>query len=135
MIIKTGYYTIEPYQNLLHITSYASWDERAVTEYINETISLITSLYKDKPWAALHDATNWTISTPKAEQMLAHFIAHETTGNITHHAIVTGQTALNKWQADNLIRDVKNYTCKNFEYIKDAMNWLNANGYSMTHPA
>jgi hypothetical protein len=134
MMIKTDFYTLTPYQNLLHIKTYFSWDERVVTEYIHDLSGLVQHHYQGKFWAVIHDATNYTLSTPRAEQMLVDFVTSKNTGSITHHALVTGPAALNKWQADNVMKGVTAYACKNFERFDDALQWLNSAGYDMVDP-
>ena len=132
MRIKTNFYTLTPYQNFLHIESFLSWDEQVVSNFVSDLKNLILQRYHDKPWAILNDGREWAVSTPQAERLVVELVTSKLTGTITHHAFITGPSAITNWQAENIFKDVTTYSANIFEDWQEAIDWLSAAGYDMS---
>jgi hypothetical protein len=132
MIIQTDFYTITPYKNLLFIEFFLSWDNRVAKKCIEEVCDLASKLFQNKPWAILSNRKNWQLNTPYAEL----FFTLESTNkefvkSLTHSAIVTGKSNVNKWQINKMIKDVRDYKVRVFDNIQEAQIWLASFGYHM----
>ena len=51
--------------------------------------------------------------------------------SLTHSAIVTGKSNVNKWQINKMIKDVRDYKVRVFDNIQEAQIWLASFGYHM----
>ncbi len=49
--------------------------------------------------------------------------------DITHHAIVIGQSAIKKWQIEKMFKDIKRNEAQAFENMQGAEEWLASFGY------
>lgn len=131
MKIQTHFYTLTPYDNLLHIKSFLSWDERVVLQHFTDLKPLVLQFYMGKKWGLLHDARNWELSTPESERLSNKLVRTEITGTLTHQAVVTGKSELQKWQARNIFKEVTNYEVEFFTDTEAAVDWLASAGYHM----
>ena len=132
MKIKTEFFTLIPFDNVLHIESYESWDERVVRDFAEHLKHVALRNYKGKAWAILHDGSKWKLGTPAIESMLTKFMNTPLTNTITHHAFVTGPSEIKKWQLGKIIKNVTGYEIKVFENLIDAEVWLSSFGYTKT---
>ena len=129
MEIHTDYYSLIPYPNLLYIESFLAWDERIVMDYAKDIKNLILNHYQEKPWAILHNGTDWGLLTPEGKRLLTQLINSKITNTITHHAYVTGQSEIKKWLSENAFKTVKTYVSEIFDTYEDAEAWLASFGY------
>ncbi len=74
MEIHTDYYSLIPDSNLLYIESFLSWDERVAMDYVKDLKTLILNHYQEKPWAILHNGTDWELPTPEGKRLLTKLI-------------------------------------------------------------
>ncbi len=132
MKIQTNFYKIKPYNNLLLIDSFSSWDDRVAMDFVKDAKSIILEHYKDRAWAILHDASEWNLGTPATEQILAGIANAEFTSTITHHALVTGQSGIKNWQIEKIFKNVTSYETQIFRDLLEAEAWLSSFGYSKT---
>jgi hypothetical protein len=132
MMIQTNFYKIKPYSNLLLIESFSSWDDRVAMDFVKDTKSIILEHYKGRAWAILHDTREWNLGTPETERILSGIANAEFTSTITHHALVTGQSGIKKWQIEKIFKDVTLYKTQIFEDIHEAETWLASYGYNKT---
>lgn len=132
MRIETNFYTLTPYDNLLYIETFSSWDERIVAEYIADIERLALRLYANKPWAMLVDRKNWELLTPNAENMIRDRARGKFQTNLMHTATVVGESALKDWQIENITRDNKQFKSRRFQNLEDAKAWIESCGYTMT---
>jgi hypothetical protein len=112
MKIKTDFYTLIPFDNVLYIESYESWDERVVTDFVGYVRQVALQNYKKKAWAILHDGREWKLGTPAIESMVTQFMNTPLTNTITHHAFVTGPSEVKKWQIGKIFENVTGYEVK-----------------------
>jgi len=132
MKIKTNFYTLIPFDNVLYIESYESWDERVAKDFAEHLGQIALQNYKKKAWAILHDAREWKLGTPAIESMMTQFMNTPLTKTITHHAFVTGPSEVKKWQIGKIFKNVTGYEIKAFEDPTDAEEWLSSFGYTKT---
>ncbi len=131
MKIETNFYTITPYQNLLHLEMIAAWDEKVAIGFRTDTAKIISKLYQNKSWGMLSDRRQWELNTPGAEQVFKKAAKTEITQNLTHGAIVIENSELKKLQLKNMLSKAKHYQTKLFYDIEDAKEWLADAGYRM----
>lgn len=132
MKIKTDFYTLIPFDNVLYIKSYESWDERVVTDFAGNVRQVALQYYKKKAWAIFHDGREWKLGTPAIESMVTQLMNTPLTNTITHHAFVTGPSEVKKWQIGRIFENVTGYEIKIFENLTDAEGWLSSFGYTKT---
>lgn len=130
MKIQTDFYTLIPFDNLLYIESYSSWDERITANFAKDMKQILLQNYKEKAWAALHDGRKWELGTPAIEQMLIRFANTPLTNTITHHAYVAGKSELRRWQVKKVLDNIVNFEAKIFTSLTDAEEWLSSFGYT-----
>jgi hypothetical protein len=129
MKIKTNFYTLIPFCDLLYLESYNSWDERVVANFAKHGKQIALQHYKGKPWAILHDGREWELGTPAIESMVVQLLNTPLTNTITHHAYVTGQSEVKKWQIGKIFGNITSHEAKVFEELADAEKWLSLFGY------
>ncbi len=132
MKIKTNYYNLTAYTNVLLIECFKSWDERVVNDGINDIMTIALKLYKDKPWAILADARKWELHTPGAEDMLFQWFNLDRKTPITHLIVVLGKSELKKWQVNKTVKDATKFETTFFETISEAEDYLASLGYHRT---
>ena len=127
--IKTNFYNITPYNNLLYIESFSAWDERVAKQYIADLMEVVLKLYTKAPWAVIHDSRLWDLGTPGAEYLLSKLVSTSVSGTLKHHAMIVDKSELKKWQIANIFRDVTLYENKFFTNLESALEWLESLGY------
>lgn len=132
MEIRTDYYTITPYANLLVIKTFLSWDERIAAKHIEAVAGITCRFYKDKSWGLLSDRKDWQLSTPAAEYYFKKNAKSALTGTLSHMAICIGESELKKWQINNMIKEFNRFEIRLFDDIQDAESWLATHGYGKT---
>jgi hypothetical protein len=132
MEIKTNFYTLIPYSNLLYIESFLAWDERVAMDFAKDINNLALHHYQEKPWAIFSDGTHWKLPTPECRRVLTQRVNTEITQTITHYAYVTGHSEIKKWLFENAFKTVTTYTAKIFVDHEDAEAWLASFGYRRT---
>ncbi len=132
MEIKTDFYTLIPYSNLLSIEFFLAWDERVAMDFAKDYKTLVLHHYKEKPWAIFNDGTHWKLPTPECRRLITQLLNAETTQTITHHAYVTGRSEIKKWLSENAFKTVTTYATKIFDDHEDAEAWLASFGYHRT---
>ena len=132
MEIKTNFYTLTPYSNLLYIESFLAWDERVAMDFAKDIKALALHHYQEKPWAIFSDGTHWKLPTPECLRLLTQLINAEITQTITHHAYVTGRSEIKRWLSENAFKTVTAYTANIFDNYEDAEAWLASFGYHRT---
>jgi|GEM_PF-2489383 len=132
MEIKTNFYTLIPFDSVLYIESYESWDERVVTDFAGHVKQVALQNYPKKSWAILHDGREWKLGTPSIESMVTKLMNTPVTNTITHHAFVTGPSEIKKWQIGKIFENVTGYEIKVFENPTNAEEWLASFGYTKT---
>jgi len=132
MKIRTEFFTFIPFDNLLYVESYYSWDERVVADFAEYGRQIALQNYKEKPWAILHDGREWELGTPAIESMFIQILNMPLTKTITHHAYVTGQSEVKKWQVGKIFENITSHEAKIFENITEAEEWLSSFGYTKT---
>lgn len=130
MKIKNGFYTFIPFENLLYVESYNSWDERVVADFAEHGRQVVLQHYKEKSWAILHDGRRWELGTPAIVSMVTQMLNTPLTKTITHHAYVTGKSKVKEWQIGKIFENVTSHEAKVFENLIDAEKWLASFGYT-----
>ena len=130
MEIQTAFYALKPYDNLLYVESYNSWDENVVRDFACHGKQIALQNYKEKAWAILHDAREWQLGTPAIESMIANLLNTPLTNTITHHAYVAGKSEIQKWQVNKIFQNITTHEARVFENIDDAEKWLLSYGYT-----
>ena len=94
LIIKTNFYKIIPYSNLLQISTFQSWDEAIVRNHIEDVKKIVNLFYDKKPWGLLSDRSEWQLDTPEAELLFSNTAISALNQTLTHIAIVIGDSEL-----------------------------------------
>ncbi len=129
MKIQTDYYTIIPYDNLLVISTFDSWDEKITAKHIEDVTDITSRFYQTRNWGLLSDRSNWQLSTPEAENLFSEKAKSALPSTLTHMAICVGESELKKWQISKMISEFANFEVKIFEAIGSAESWLASYGY------
>ncbi|MDD9301179.1 MAG: hypothetical protein HUK40_02085 [Desulfobacter sp.] len=130
MKIKTNFYTFTPYDTLLYVESFLSWDGRVALDFATDAKQIILEHYQNKPWAILHDARAWQLGTPEVEKMIGKLLNTPRKNHLTHHAYVTGASEIQKWQAEKVFKDIRAYEARIFDSLDHAKTWLLSFGYA-----
>ncbi len=131
MTIQTNFYTITPYNNLLHLEMNAAWDERVAIDFRTDTAKIISEYYQYKTWGMLTDRREWELNTPEAERVFTEAAKTAITKTLTHCAIIIKDSELKKWQIKNMLSEAKHYQTKIFKDFEEAKIWLTSVGYEM----
>lgn len=129
MIIQTDYYKLTASSNFLLIESFLDWDSRIAEQFARDTAKIVMECFKDVKWCILHDARAWGAGTPGVERVIRTLVTSRISGTLTHHAYVTGSSAMHQWQAGKVFSSITSFSHQMFEHLDDATAWLASFGY------
>ena len=102
MKIETDYYRIQALGNILVVTSFYAWDEKTASAFAGNVKEVILENFQARKWALLNDGREWELGTLDIEPVIHKLMTSPLTGNLTHHAFVTGPSEMKKWQTERL---------------------------------
>ncbi len=132
MKIQTNYYTITPYDSLLYIKTFSSWDDRVMKQHFEDVKRLARELFENRPWGLLVDKRQWELNTPEAQNIGEEQPIKPMDKNLTHVAIVIDDSAMKEWQAEAIAKKGIPGDVRLFREIETAEDWLASFGYSRT---
>lgn len=132
MKIKTNFYTITAYRNLMYLESFSSWDEVVMQQAIEDMKNIAQTYYVGTQWAVLNNSENWNLHTPDAENLGKNTVRTEMRAGLTHNAVVVGKSAIKEWQTNNIFKDAPHFESRIFQTMEEATSWLESLGYTMT---
>ncbi len=132
MKIETNFYTITPYANLLYIETFSSWDDRVMKLHFEDVTRLARELFKGRPWAILVDKRQWELNTPEAQNIGEEHPINPVVENLSHVALVTGDSALKGWLAEDIAKKALAGETRLFKEMEAAEDWLASAGFTKT---
>ena len=131
-MIRKNVYNIIPYDKLLVVESFGSWDLGIATEYLEDVLKIITQYSSEEPYAILDDKTKWELKTPDAMAFWKEILANEDTHFPTHIAYAVGESELKKWSVERIFDDSVPFEVSFFGEVLEAVAWLDSHGYYMS---
>jgi len=128
---ESGFYLLKTFEDVLYVRSFGYWDDRTARAFAGELQELIPEALGERPWCTIHDARQWLLGIPAVEGIISEFVSSPLTGNLTHHALITGPSELKKWQVNRMFCDITAYEHRRFDGIEQGREWLMAAGYAI----
>ena len=133
-MIRTNFYNIFLYDNLLVVESFKTWDRAVAKGCLEDIIKIVTQHYPDKPYAILEDARKWELNTPDAMNFWKETFAKRYSYFPTHVAYVVGESELKHWAVERMLDDTIPFKMALFSEIEEGFDWLESNGYKISNP-
>ena len=130
-MIQKSFYNITPYNNLLILESFGSWNRAVAKECFEDLEKTVMQCFPDKLYAIIDNITKWELSTPNAVNFWKETFALDIHFP-TYVVYVLGESELKQRAVKRVFDDSTPFEVSFFGEIGEAVGWLESKGYFMT---